>query len=341
MIEPRLDPICPACHHANRLQARFCTECGATLLTVPVWKVFLESKAANVGAVVFLALVIAGAAIRVKLDANRIAAAKAKQSGADLSRLAAESAAAATAGMQALANLPAPKTKLLTPESGERQAGIEWVSIPGGSFIMGSDRGDADEKPRHRVFLKTFVIAKTLVTNRQYKMCVTAGACSMTESYGPSFEGDSQPIVGVDWNQAKAFSRWVGGRLPTEAEWEYAARGAGRDNLFPWGDAEATCSLAIITGCGNAPAPVCSKPAGRTPQGLCDMAGNAFEWVDDYYHDSYDGAPADGGAWVDEGTDRVNRGGSWLSDAGSVRAVLRGGDAPESRRDFLSFRPAR
>lgn len=336
-----LDPICPSCRRVNRLEARFCSDCGTPLAAVPGWKKFLQSRTANVGAVAILILVIAAAAIRMRLESNRIAAAKARQDAANLERLAAESAAAAKAGSKAWASLPRPAPRPETPVNGAQVAAINWVSIPGGSFMMGSDPGDADQMPRHRVSVKGFQIAKTLVTNRQYKACVAAGACTMGESYGPSFEGDDQPVVGIDWSQARAFSHWVGGRLPTEAEWEYAARGAGQDNLYPWGDSEATCALAVISGCGNAPAPVCSKPAGRTRQGLCDMAGNAWEWVEDYYHDSYEGAPADGSAWVDDGSYRVNRGGSWLSDAASVRAVLRGGDAPDLRRDFLSFRPAR
>ena len=227
------------------------------------------------------------------------------------------------------------------PGRGAATAEIQWIAIPGGSFTMGSgDSGTDNEKPAHAVTIKPFQMAKTLVTNKQYKACVEAGACAAPSSGFPS-EGDDRPVVGVDWNQARAFSTWAGGRLPSEAEWEYAARGAGKDRKYPWGDEEATCERAVIAGCASASAPVCSKPAGNTPQGLCDMAGNAWEWVEDWYHGSYEGAPADGGAWEDAGSDRVNRGGSWFHGAGFARSALRRYIVPSYRDDRLGFRPVR
>jgi formylglycine-generating enzyme required for sulfatase activity len=146
----------------------------------------------------------------------------------------------------------------------------------------------------------------------------------------------------VDWNQAKTFSAWVGGRLPSEAEWEYAARSAGKDRKYPWGDEDATCERAVISGCGSATAPVCSKPAGNTQQGLCDMAGNAWEWVQDWYHGSYNGAPTDGSAWESPtGSYRVGRGGSWNYPADIARSAYRGSLVPGFRNYYLGFRPAR
>ncbi|MEK7743950.1 MAG: SUMF1/EgtB/PvdO family nonheme iron enzyme, partial [Elusimicrobiota bacterium] len=160
-------------------------------------------------------------------------------------------------------------------------AGIEWVAVRGGSFMMGSASGSADEKPVHRVTLRSFELAKTEVTVAQYKACVDAGACAapgkgLLCNWGVSGR-EKDPLNCVDWNQAKAFSEWVGGRLPSEAEWEYAARSGGRDIEYPWGDEEATCSRAVIydggAGCGRVSTwPVCSKPEGNTRQGLCDMA---------------------------------------------------------------------
>ncbi len=151
-------------------------------------------------------------------------------------------------------------------------------------------------------------------------------------------------MVGVYWNQARAFAEWAGGRLPSEAEWEYAARSAGKDWKYPWGDGD-PCTHAVISGCGQnnqATARVCSKPSGNTEQGLCDMAGNAWEWVEDWYHGSYRGAPSDGSAWVDPTSfSRVNRGGSWDNDASDARAAFRDVYGPGSGRYYLGVRVAR
>ena len=210
---------------------------------------------------------------------------------------------------------------------------VEWVRIPGGTFNMGSSDSYVNEKPVHRVTVPTFEMTKTQVTVEQYKACVDAGACTAPDTGGYCNWGQSDrgkhPINCVDWQQAQAYAKWAGGRLPTEAEWEYAARSGGRDWKYPWGNENATCDRAVISeggnGCGrNSTWPVCSKPRGNTTQGLCDMAGNVWEWVQDWYHDSYNGAPTDGSAWEKPtGSYRVNRGGSWYYRARYVRAANR------------------
>lgn len=232
--------------------------------------------------------------------------------------------------------------------------GIEWVSIPGGTFKMGSDNGHSDEKPVHKVTLKGFEMSKTEVTVEQYKACVDAGKCSKPGE-GSNFNycnwgvsgRKKHPINCVGWHQAVTFAEWAGGRLPSEAEWEYAARSAGKDQTYPWGNDKLTCGKAVTYfGGGNcgleSTLSACSKTSGNTEQGLCDMAGNVWEWVQDTWHDSYDGAPSDGSAWTDTGSYRVVRGGSWNdSDAGSLRSADRGGVVPVGRGNGLGLRVVR
>jgi len=240
------------------------------------------------------------------------------------------------------------------------KAGIKWVKIPGRTFMMGSDNSDAykDEKPVHRVRVSGFQMAKTEVTVAQYRACVKARACTKPKSgkycnWGKSGR-DDHPINCVDWNQAVAFSKWAGGRLPTEAEWEYAARSGGKDRKYPWGDAKATCRYAVMDdkrttgsagsetdGCGgNRTWPVCSKTRGNTTQGLCDMAGNVWEWVHDWYGTYKSGATTDP-TGPGAGSHRVKRGGSWYNFARYVRAAYRPGFVPGFRGDLLGFRPVR
>jgi len=257
--------------------------------------------------------------------------------------------------------------KKITPKAAERakveadkaeaeakareKARIKWVEIPGGSFMMGSDDGNSNEKPAHRVTVKGFQMAKTEVTVEQYKACVDAGACTEPNTDEDCTWGaagnENHPVNCVDWSQAKTFSEWVGGRLPSEAEWEYAAKSAGKDRKYPWGDEDAACEKAVISeggdGCGKGSTwPVCSKTKGNSEQGLCDMAGNVWEWVQDRDHDSYNGAPTNGVAWESPaGSGRVVRGGSWNFDAGYARSAYRYGNVPGDRHDALGFRPAR
>ncbi len=227
--------------------------------------------------------------------------------------------------------------------------GIEWVAIPSGTFMMGSDLSES-EQPVHQVSVPPFEMTMTEVTVRQFQACVDAVICSKPDkgeycNWGVAGRED-HPVNCVDWQQAVDFCAWAGGRLLSEAEWEYAARSGGQDITYPWGNDPASCTYAVINewewGCGlDSTWAVCSKMAGNTAQGLCDMAGNVMEWVQDWYHDTYDGAPTDGSAWEDGGTHRVNRGGCLFDVADLLRASYRGVFDPSDRPFFLGLRCAR
>ena len=241
--------------------------------------------------------------------------------------------------------------------------GLTWVRLATGTFSMGSAEGQDDEKPVHTVRLDAFEMSKSEVTVGQYRACVKAGKCGehhLTgyEWPGQEFTKDSRcnwprgdradhPLNCVDWSQATSFCRWAGGRLPTEAEWEYAARSGGKSRTYPWGNEKATCSRAVMddggAGCGkNRTWPVCSKTRGNTPQGLCDMAGNVWEWVSDWYsRDYYGSSPARAPRGPKSGSFRVRRGGSWFYPAGDLRAAYRLGNSPGARGPALGFRCVR
>ncbi len=186
------------------------------------------------------------------------------------------------------------------------------VEVPGGPFQMG------DKKSLHTVEVAGFKIDTTEVTVAAYAECVTAGQCTKPDSdsgYDNWGKADraQHPVNSVDWHQATAYCTWKGKRLPTEQEWEKAARGTdGR--IYPWGNQAATCDLAVMNkgglGCGRESTwPVGSKPAGASPYGALNMSGNVWEWTSD-------------GSSQNE-KHRVNRGGSWGGEAQDLRASYR------------------
>lgn len=241
------------------------------------------------------------------------------------------------------------------PLAGVPEEPIEWITIPGGKFMMGADNSTSiagSAGPRHEVAIKTFEMSKTAVTTEQYAECVLNHKCTEPGIGGKCNWGKTQrhPINCVDWVQANQYARFAGGRLPTEAEWEYAARSGGKDQRFPWGNESATCDKAVMLSdglsgdsCGNdGTRPVCSKPAGNTEQGLCDMTGNVSQWVQDKFHRSYMGAPVDGSAFEDaEGGIRVIRGGSFYFGSEFLQVGRRARGTPDSRRDDVGFRLVR
>jgi len=231
-----------------------------------------------------------------------------------------------------------------------------WITIEGDAFRMGGEDGDLDETPIHDVVVPTFEMLKTEVTLGQYVACMDAGMCSQPLDgengceWNP--EGrDDQPVNCVTWYQAQDYCGWVGGRLPSEAEWEFAARSRGKDTLYPWGNEEATCDYAIMEDpvypgmcCGiEGLWDVCSRsPWGDSEQGLCDLAGHLWEWNQDWYHASYVGAPDDGSAWeAGGGTARVARGGSCGNNHETLRSANRDYRDPADAILGLGFRCAR
>jgi formylglycine-generating enzyme required for sulfatase activity len=200
--------------------------------------------------------------------------------------------------------------------------------IPAGEFIRGSDRGPKDERPRETVFVSAFWMDVYEVTTAEYKECVQARACRPDHPNYKNFSAPRQPMSGVSWFGAAEYCRFRGKRLPTEAEWEKAARTTdGR--RYPWGNEPATCERAVIkegepNGCGRGtPWEVGSRPP--NPYGLYDMAGNQWEWVADWYSESYGRCgeecrgrdpkgPCAGRSPCPGHEERVVRGGSWYWD---------------------------
>ncbi len=196
---------------------------------------------------------------------------------------------------------------------------------------MGSDDGPIDEKPLHPVSVKTFEMDRTEVTVAAYQRCVAAGACTEAKpELSPEVlahcnagrpERQNHPINCVTWQQARDYCAWAGKRLPSEEQWEFAARNRGDGSRYPWGDARATCSWAVMRngktlGCERPGThQVCSRPAGKSAEGLCDMAGNVWEWTTALYC-PYDDKKC-------RATDRVVRGGSWNNGSYNLRAANR------------------
>lgn len=218
------------------------------------------------------------------------------------------------------------------------------VFVPAGEFLMGSDDQDAeaaaDEKPQHPVFVDAFWIDRIEVTNALYGRCVEAGSCSLPVMPGERFnEQPSQPVQGVAWTQALAYCQWAGRRLPTEAEWEKAARGTdGR--LYPWGNTPPSDKLANFDFHLNGLTDVGSLPAGASPYGALDMSGNVWEWTADWYDENaYTSADYENPKGPADGTTRVVRGGAWNTVSRAIRVTNRHWAFP-GRDDFMGFRCA-
>jgi TolB-like protein len=209
----------------------------------------------------------------------------------------------------------------------EPKSGLAFIRLPAGSFHYGCEPQDSkcesDEKPGRTAAVRGFWLGKTDVTVSAYERCVNAGACTKPDTgsdactYGRRAD---HPVNCVDWGQANAFCSWVGGRLPTAEEWEYAAK-SGESRVYPWGDQEPNGQLANY-GNTQKTTPAGAYPAGATKWGLLDMAGNVWQWTASDYDSSK----------------KEVRGGGWSYRPRILRASLRYRDDPSWRGDFIGFR---
>lgn len=207
------------------------------------------------------------------------------------------------------------------------------VPVPGGPFQMGcnavaEDECNEDELPYHEVMLDSFAIGQTEVSQGQYQECVDAGQCSAPgtgSTCRQGSRGSDLPVVCVSWFSARDYCDFIGGRLPTEAEWEKAARGEN-GAAFPWGEADPDCDLAAYNECTGTE-PVTSNPGGASPYGALNMAGNVFEWTSDWYQSTYyASSPTSNPQGPDSGERRTIRSASSNYIAEVMRASFRGPD---------------
>ena len=221
------------------------------------------------------------------------------------------------------------------------------VFVPAGEFMMGSNSYE-DEKPIHKIYLDAFWIDKTEVKNGMYDKCVQAGMCNAPASIGSAkreyYYGNPEfydyPVIFILWNDAYAYCAWVNRRLPTEAEWEKAARGIdGRP--YTWGIASPSNSLLNYNSVIGDTTEVGKYPDGLSPYGALDMAGNVWEWVADWYDPSYYSvSPFSNPLGPNLGEYHVLRGGSWFSLEYNIRSTVREHSEPGFRQDLIGFRCA-
>ena len=254
--------------------------------------------------------------------------------------------------MAALELLDAAELAVATAERVAREELPAMVVLPAGRFRMGCLSDDSDchdlEKPVREVVIASFAMSKHEVTYAQWDACVSGGGCGGHRPDDAGWGRADRPVVNVSWENAQSYVSWLSGqtgeeyRLPTEAEWEYAAR-AGTTTKYSWGNEIGVNRANCRDGCGDRrsyTAPVGSFPANAW--GLHDMHGNVWEWVQDCWNDSYAGAPVDGSAWLHGFCfKRILRGGALSDYPRHLRAAVRYGLSVDSRFWWYGFRVAR
>ncbi|MDE3089330.1 MAG: SUMF1/EgtB/PvdO family nonheme iron enzyme [Chloroflexota bacterium] len=259
---------------------------------------------------------------------------------------------------QSFATTPAQVSTVATQSlrAGEERVmgGAPMMFVPAGEFRMGSSDADKDaqdnEKPQHVVSLDAFWMDKFSITNAQYEKCADAGKCAPPEDTGSrrrsSYYGDPQfddyPVIYVSWADAKQFCESADKRLPTEAEWEKAARGT-EAFFYPWGNAWDQTKVYDWSSNpkGSDTLQVGSFPAGASPYDVMDMAANVSEWVADWYADDYySQAPSHNPQGPSSGDEKVLRGSAWYAARTSFRTANRDRAAPTLQSDHIGFRCA-
>jgi formylglycine-generating enzyme required for sulfatase activity len=234
---------------------------------------------------------------------------------------------------------PTPQPTVL-PNEIEDSKGVPMVLVPAGEFVMGADDDQAAAMPAHTVYLDEYYIDVYEVTQNRYRECLEAGGCD-TEN-GKHLNTpvwDEHPMMDINWYDAQEYCEWRGGSLPTEAQWEKAARGTDQ-RRYPWGNEPVSCELARYGECGWMTAPVGSHPAGVSPYGVHDMAGNAWEFVYDWYdRDYYKVSPSENPMGPDRDTGwKSERGGAWFYEATLMSSIWRNHAKPTWHFDYVGFR---
>jgi formylglycine-generating enzyme required for sulfatase activity len=225
--------------------------------------------------------------------------------------------------------------------------GVPMNIIPEGHFVMGQQSHYDNEQPVHTVYLNSYYMDVYEVTNARYKDCENDGVCdspvslrsSTHSSYYDNPQFSNYPVVYVTWEQAQNYCTWRGGRLPTEAEWEKAARGGSDVRQLPWGEG-LECDKTNFDQCGIGDVvEVGSYPNGASPYGLQDMMGNVWEWVSDWYSDAYYQISTDvNPLGPSTGTFKVLRGGSFDEYTNEMNVSYRGSDNPINATNEIGFR---
>jgi formylglycine-generating enzyme required for sulfatase activity len=232
--------------------------------------------------------------------------------------------------------------------------GLEMVYVPNGSFTMGNDQGLENEKPAQQITVsKGFYISKNEVTLADYELCMMHGGCDENFIIGDEncshlnpisrMNAFTYPVNCLTWEQVRRFARWIGGDLPSEAQWEYVVTNGELNTLYPWGNQDPTCSLLIYNQCTSNVEPICSKSYGNTYSNVCDMLGNLSEWVLDDYQPNYEMMFSNENPRCadldcnlpDPAAFKVIRGGDWTSNPNGHSRGFRNADIADL---FVGFR---